>query len=393
MFRELTYKAQITLGRIIPQRNLDLAPASGSPPRGRALVSYLPLPLIGDPGLFRGHSNIWECSEIVNIFNRMGYTVDLINWQDSSFAPARQYDIVFDIHRNLLRYSGETTLRIFHVTGSHPEFSNRAEQQRLDALQERRGIRLQRRRSFDNDDQRLFSENLQAADMITLIGNEVTASTFPAAVQTKIRRVSATGSFAPPLAGPPVRGQHDEFLWFNGAGAVHKGLDLVLEVFARNPQLTLHVVGPYAKEHDFFAAYHHELTNCPNIRSHGFLYPNSNKFRKILAQVRAFVNPTCSEGISTSSITCMQYGLIPILSKQAGITLPPAMGRTLENCSLEQLEQAVLDFAGKHPQEIDVMMGLVRGYAQSAFSRPVFSSHIEQALSMATTKHLGAEKC
>ena len=54
MFRELAYKVQTTLGRIHPQRALNLPPASGSSPRGRALVSYLPLPLIGDPGLFRG---------------------------------------------------------------------------------------------------------------------------------------------------------------------------------------------------------------------------------------------------------------------------------------------------------------------------------------------------
>jgi len=391
MFRELAYKVQTTLGRIHPQRALNLPPASGSSPRGRALVSYLPLPLIGDPGLFRGHSNIWECSEIVGILNRLGYAVDLINWQDSSFVPDREYDVVFDIHRNLLRYAGEKTIRIFHVTGSHPDFSNLAEQQRLEALRERRGVWLQQRRGVESDDVRLFSENLEAADMITLIGNEITAATFPASIRTKIRRCNATGSFTSRLSGLPTDGQRNEFLWLNGAGAVHKGLDLVLEFFARNPQLTLHVVGPYAKEHDFVAAYHHELTMCPNIHKHGFLFPGSVRFRKIVARVRAFVNPTCSEGISTSSITCMQYGLIPILSRQAGITLPSGMGRILENCTPEQLEQAVLDLAGRKPREVEVMSRSVREYAQSTYSRTVFSSLMEQALTTALSGCHGAE--
>lgn len=381
---ELTYKAQIALGRFRPQRSLDLAPGGATVPRGRALVSYLPLPLIGDPGLFRGHSNVWECSEIVGIFNRLGYTVDLINWQDSSFVPTGNYDVVFDIHRNLRRYAGEKTRRIFHVTGSHPAFSNQAEQQRLEALRERRGIVLRQRRGVNDRDLRLFSENLEAADMITLIGNDVTAATFPESVQAKIRRVSATGSFAPRHAGPACHGPREAFLWFNGAGAVHKGLDLVLEVFARNPRLTLHIVGPYPREHDFVAAYRHELTRCPNIRSHGFLYPNSARFRKILSQSRSFVNPTCSEGISTSSITCMQYGLIPILSRQAGITLPSGMGRMLENCSVDDVERTVLEIAGLGSREVEEMIGMVRTHARSAYSRPVYSSLMEQALIQAT---------
>ncbi len=389
MLSEWVYKLQIALGGVIPQRSLNLPPADGQHPQGRALVSYKPLPMFGDPGLFRGHSSVWESSEIVHIFSRMGFDVDLIDWNDSTFAPHGDYDVVFDIHRNLLHYGGTTSRRIFHVTGSHPDFSNKAEQQRLKDLQERRGVLLQQRRGVHDADLRLFSENLEAADLITLIGNEVTLSTFSPVIQPKIVRISATGSIVPHYAGEPTGEHRDEFLWFNGAGAVHKGLDLTLEVFARNPQLTLHIVGPYAKEHDFVEAYRHELTMCSNIHAHGFMYPGGRKFQEIVARVRAFVNPSCSEGISTSSITCMQYGLIPILSKQAGITLPPGMGKTLENCTTDELEEAVLEIAAKHPREVEEMSGAARDHAQSAYSRQAFSSLMEQALRTVISGHRG----
>jgi glycosyltransferase involved in cell wall biosynthesis len=383
MFRELAYKAQITLGRIRPLRFLDLPPACGLRPRGRALVSYLPLPLFGDPGLFRGHSNVWESSEIARIFTRLGYCVDVIAWQDKSFIPTGSYDVVFDIHCNLLRYSGEATRRIIHVTGSYPDFSNRAERQRLDVLQERRGVRLQQRRGVSNDDLRIFSENLEAADTITLIGNGVTFATFPEELRGKIKTVNATGALLPlGMEKDVLSAGRREFLWFNGAGAVHKGLDLVLEVFARHAEFTLHVVGPYLKERDFVEAYRTELFRLPNILSHGFLYPGSAKFQRLLEGIAFFINPSCSEGISTAAITCMQAGLVPIASRNCGISLPKGIGWLLQNCSIAEIEEAVLRAQSLDSEELGEMSGASRRFALKEFSREAFSARMEAALSL-----------
>jgi glycosyltransferase involved in cell wall biosynthesis len=380
MLREIAYKVQLALGRVRPSRSLDVFPVGSGLFKGRALVSYMPLPLTGGAELFLGHSNVWESSEIVRIFNGLGYVVDVIDWRDAGLIPKRNYDVVFDIHRNLLRYSGDATRKVFHVTGSHPEFSNHAERSRLLDLRERRGVMLRPRRFVGEDDMRVFVENLERADLVTLIGNEVTAATFPSHIQAKLRKVVATGSrFSRPAVWQPDEGRR-EFLWFNGVGAVHKGLDLVLEVFARNPQLTLHVVGPYGKEHDFTEAYRHELMNCRNIHAHGFLYPESRRFRSIASRVMAFVNPTCSEGISTSSITCMQHGMIPIISRQAGISLTLDKGIILDECSPEAIEHAVCSLAVKESDEIGALMKSSMEFALDVYSRTAFSSLMEMAL-------------
>lgn len=386
MLREIAYKLQLAIGRILPDRSLDVFPGCGGRRKGRALVSYMPLPLAGSAALFRGHSNVWESSEIVRVFNGLGYSVDVIDWRDSRLMPKNDYDVVFDIHRNLLRYSGPATRRVFHVTGSHPEFSNDAERSRLLALRERRGITLLPRRFVGEEDMRVFMENLERADLVTLIGNEVTAGTFPPRIRAKMRKVIATGSRLSQLGAKQPDGRRREFLWFNGVGAVHKGLDLVLEVFARNPRLTLHVVGPYGKERDFVEAYRHELTSCHNIHAHGFMYPESRRFREIASRVMAFVNPTCSEGISTSSITCMQHGMIPVISRQAGITLPPDTGIVLDECSPAAIEQAVCSLAAKDKEEIGSLMKSTMEYALEEYSRTVFASLMEKALREATGK-------
>ncbi len=378
---EFTYKVQSACQQYLPQRTLNIYPEGKGKPGGRVLVSYLPLPLFGDPAEFRGHSNVWESSEIVGIFNRLGYSVDLIAWNDSSFMPESGYDLVFDIHRNLVRCSGDDTQAIFHITGSNPEFSNRAEALRLDELRARRGAVVAARRAVGDDDMRLFSENLARADLVTLIGNNVTAATFPDSVQAKLRRVVATGARLPStLESTPVCSRPQEFLWFNGKGAVLKGLDLVLEVFAGHQELILHVVGPYLRERDFVAVYRTELFAMPNIRNHGFLLPASRKFQEIAARVRAFVSPSCSEGISTAAITCMQAGIVPIISRNCGITLPDHSGILLDDCSISTIESAVQSIVCMNDDSWHSMAENTRQFALETYSRALFSRQMEEAV-------------
>jgi hypothetical protein len=46
---------------------------------------------------------------------------------------------------------------------------------------------------------------------------------------------------------------------------VHKGLDLVLEAFARMPECQLTIVGPVRNEPEFVNVYRKELFHTPNI--------------------------------------------------------------------------------------------------------------------------------
>jgi hypothetical protein len=289
--------------------------------------------------------------------------------------------VVFDIHRNLVRCSSEKTKTIFHVTGSNPEFSNQAEAMRLRDLKVRRGETICSRRSVGADDLKKFTECLARADLITLIGNEVTASTFPGDIKCKIRQVVATGSFLQKDVKSLGNGtMPSEFLWFNGGGAVLKGLDLVLDVFARHPELTLHVVGPYLKEHDFVDAYRAELFKTPNIKSYGFLFPANRRFMEIASRVRAFINPSCSEGISTAAITCMQAGMVPIISKNCGISLPDQAGILLTECTVAAIENAVLAVSAMGNDGWQSMMEKARRLAVEKYSRPTFSRLMEEAV-------------
>lgn len=383
MLDDLTRKLYSLFRECTRKRILDIYPSNEPKPKGHVLVSYRAEPLCweADSRHFLSHSNAWESTEIVRIFNRLGYAVDAISWDDARFVSQRNYAAVFDIHRNLLRYDGDGTRKIFHVTGSNPAFSNRAEAERIRGVKLRRGVELSPRRFIDAQGVELFEKGLALADTVSLIGNDVTASTFPGTMRHKMTLIPATGSF---LAG--TRTSFDflgarEFLWFNGIGAVHKGLDLVLEVFSRHPDLVLHVVGPYRRELDFVRAYRNELSKCPNVIGHGFVYPSGKKFHDIVKNVVAFVNPSCSEGMSTSAITCMQYGMIPIVSDHSGITLSGDMGVLLKSCSLDEIEGAVMAVCEKSAAEIKETMSVAQQFALHSFSREEFSRRMESLIS------------
>jgi hypothetical protein len=244
----------------------------------------------------------------------------------------------------------------------------------------RRGFVVNARRDFPREEVELVKRNLAAADIIALLGNEVTAATYPEDIQHKMHFIPVTGSYLAGLRDPSKIRFQKEFLWFGGVGAVHKGLDLTLEVFARHPELILHVVGPYLKERDFTRAYRHELTRCQNIISHGFLYPSSREFRMLADGVRAFLLPSCSESTSTAAVTCMQYGLLPVVSSNCGLELDDSMGITLRTCSIDEIERAVISLCETPEEDIRQMTAKAQEYALNTFSRKEFTKHMNDVL-------------
>jgi glycosyltransferase involved in cell wall biosynthesis len=328
-----------------------------------------------------GHSNQWESREIAKAAHELGYGVDVIDFNDHSFQPDRNYDLVLAIDGQLGRLAdaAKATNLLLHVTGSYPPFHNAAEQHRLEELAERRGVICAPRRVVEDSEQ--FVSALEAATACSLLGNVWTLSTFPESLRAKLRLLPVTASRS------GLRKTQDEyvpdtreFLWFFGSGAVHKGLDRVLEAFARNPDLTLNVIGNISEEHDFVAAYDRELTQLANIRWHGYLEPASRAFDRIVARCVAFVAPSCSESISTAAATMLQVGLYPILSRETGISLPSGAGMYLECSSVDEIDDAVNVVFGRAAEALEQEIEATQSHARSEYSRERFAREVRHYL-------------
>ena len=163
------------------------------------------------------------------------------------------------------------------------------------------------------------------------------------------------------------------FLFHAGSGAVHKGLDLVIEAFARHPELTLHITGNYRHEPDFIDEYRAEL-ELPNIHYHGWVVVASERFEEILSQCVAFVLPTCSEGQSPAAATCMALGLYPILSIYAGHDLPDGCGIRLSELTVDEVEEAILSLPDD--DELLRQVSIIQPYALDRYSRDTFKNQM-----------------
>lgn len=348
---------------------------------GRALLSYLNRPVMwkeNDPRL-GGHSNRWECREIAMLLKSFGYSVDSIFFTNTAFQPKGQYDIFLDIHGNMQRLAPlmPTTLKLLHITGSYPRFQNAAEEKRAREFEERTSLPYRPKRTIKDLDE--FDRSLEAADRCSLIGNAITMSTFPERFRDKITlvRVSGSRSYIKPSKMLP---HGNEFVWFFGTGAVHKGLDRVLDAFARLPELRLNVIGGVDHEADFMAAYGKRLSS-PNVRYHGPLNPESTVFKEIMDRSIAFIAPSCSESISSAAATVMRVGLYPIVSRETGITLPDGHGTYLDSSTVEEILQACSNVSEMPRDQLTKHIAACQSFALSEYSREAFSRDMRAYLS------------
>jgi len=315
-------------------------PAAPGPVRGTVVLSYL-TDCFSDAAASHYHANRWECRAMARAFNDAGYNVTAIDWQDRDFRPGADCVAIVDLHANLDRLAALAPTgarKIHHATGAHWEFQNRAEQARNEALHVRRGIRLPLRRQVTP------SRAIETAECATTTGNAFTIGTFAFAKKPMTRvPVSSTYTRAS-LDGKNFESVRRRFLWLGSHGLVHKGLDLVLEAFARTPELQLTVAGPVGSEPDFAAAYRRELS-LPNVTVLDWVDTRSQLFHDLLNAHGAIVYPSCSEGGGGSAVTCLHGGLVPIVTREASVDVED-FGIELPTAEVDILIDAVRGFAG-----------------------------------------------
>lgn len=335
---------------------------------GNVLISYTTVPFtLLTKNQFGGHTNYWESREMVLAFLERGYAVDLIDKTNTTFVPKKPYVFFIDIQSNLKRLApllNPDCIKIFHATGSYWTFQNPAEQKRLDELAARRGVQLLPRRATE-------PYYIDDADIILSLCGPFPESTY-APFNKPIYHIPLSTTHTYPRAEKDFNAVKKHFIWFGGAGAVHKGLDLVLEAFARMPDYELVVCGKF-NEQDFLDAYKKELFETPNIRAVGRIDPGSEQFKEICNTSLGVVFPSCSEGCASSVVICMHAGLIPLVSRESGIETG-TFGITFKENTIEEIMQDVKDIAAQAPLALQDRSRGAWEYARATHTREHFGA-------------------
>lgn len=307
----------------------------------KALICYIPssYSLPENHPNFLGHSNFQECRALIKILAENGFECDVVDWQENvTYLKGNNYDLLVAVHdqleyaKSLVKKKGKV---IFYSTNNHWLFNNQAEYGRLQGLLSRKGVTLLPRRQLKPI---IFEEQI---DEIWYLGNSFQEKTYSHINCPKYRINISTIDLSNQFKNEPNKENNNHFLWFGSRGAVHKGLDWLLDIFSKNKQINLHICGLLNQEPDFLKLFARELFNTENIHYYGWLPINSPEFYKLCSICSFIIIPSCSEGGGGAVLQCMATGLIPIVTEESTVDTFD-FGFTLMNSSLEELEKTII---------------------------------------------------
>lgn len=274
------------------------------------------------------HTNYWEITEIVRILNQAGYTVDILDRSvnDIDFIE-NKYNVFIgngsgdsgklypDIAKKL-----KNAVCIFYATSTEPRIGNMLTEHRYEMFKNRTGINAKPMRI------RRYVDINRAIEVTNAIMNVSTS-----------KNIYSTKSYLQyrkpiycvhPSTSPKIvfhkqwleNRERSSFLCISGNGFIHKGVDLLVEAFIREPNMTLHIIGPDT-ERAFFDAYKDVIKNTPNIHYHGFIKIGGKKFNQLARKCSWVISHSAHESCSTSVITGMKAGLVPVINEETSVDI------------------------------------------------------------------------
>ena len=287
-----------------------------------ALISYITNPFRKEISL--SHTNSFEVMEIGRAINEAGFNVDIADYDYEGRIDYSRYDLIFGFGEPLINsfYKRRKKLiTVYYGTGMHLYTQNPNTLNRVKEVFDKKGVWLPGSgRIVDKS----WSIQTMLVDTMVLLGNQEVTKTYSPYFKGKIYNIPASfynvTNYEEIISSKDFNKSKTHFLWFGSSGLIHKGLDLLLEIFSKREDIHLHICGPLEGEPEFKRTYYNELFKIANIHYHGFVLLNSTLFKELLQKCAFVVFPSCSEGGSPSVLNvCGNGGLIPLLSREASI--------------------------------------------------------------------------
>ena len=164
------------------------------------------------------------------------------------------------------------------------------------------------------------------------------------------------------------------FLWFGSTGAIHKGLDLLVEVFRILPEYQLDVYGASQLElKDMELPSNIHICNKISVFSEKFIDEVVNEHSYVISL-------SCSEGMQSSIATCMMYGIIPIVSIETGYDDNQYV-ITPESLDINQIMSVIKRCANMNPENLIKLEHDIMHFASSHYTIEQFTDNYNQIIS------------
>lgn len=357
--------------------------------QAKALVVYVPTIYHTTQSAKRiVHTNVLESAQMVRELVRRNFCVDVF---DCNKTPQELKDLLSGKDYDLIIGLGSAfesacdmfprAKSIVYITENHPEFSLRNELERIERYRVvyRRPAKLERTNTYFTKD------CLSKHDFGIILGDLSSFETEP----IKKYSLYPTG-FGNPQYSPFIEDLDSakrSFIWMGTNAPIHKGLDVLFEAFAYKPELVLHVIGMTQKK-----IHEYGLYPSKNIKIHGFMNISSPEFMKLASTSFFMILPSCSEAMSTSVLTGMRHGLIPMVLPKVGMDgIPLALKITLVGYQPEELRFNLEEASSAESAWLKRMRESVYEYANKQYSIDRYSQQFGSILDEVISVGIGAK--
>lgn len=349
----------------------------------KALISYITAPL--RLGVTYQHNNSQYVIEIAEILNSLGYQVDIVDFRDrKSPNDFTKYHLIVGFGDPFERsFSGATNaIRIFYGTIMSPIEYNQNTVKSLQRFYSHHGIWLPSSSRIISD---AYPLQGHAIDAVIAYGNTYIHDTFKKYFSGDVYPLhNINFLFRDPEV---ITASHKDwqkvkksFCAFPAAGMIHKGVDIMLDFFEKNPRYQFHLGAPITREPEFFK-YYKKVLSLPNIHYHGFVDMKSQKYFDILDSCGFILSPSAGEGCPTSIINaCTNSKIIPIASQESGLPEDPLITVTLTDISIAALSSAI-ELVQKHSSKALEKQALtVHKHFLTKHSKENFKKELKEAI-------------
>lgn len=312
----------------------------------------------------KGTRNV-ECAAFIEALVKNNCRIDVCAYNyDGAINDDYDYVIGFGpAYRKAIEQNPQAK-SILYLTEKPPYYSLQKESERIAYLYERHRIKTQINRSglFFND------EDIVNADYIIMMGREGDENLLP---DKNVYLLSPTGLKCDnyTLEKKDFDQAKKHFLWMGSRGAVLKGLDILYDAFSVAPNLVLHVAGLDSVDRRFLSK-----IKPANVIDHGYLQIGTAYANKVFDDCAFFLFPSCSEGVSTSTLTAMNFGLIPLVTSEASVATIDM--KYLKSYHVEDVVREITDRSASDSISLRKEAESIREFARERYSLERYSKTI-----------------
>lgn len=364
-------------GNLVPNINLDTARK-----QKKILLIYLDMIEAGiqiSAAYQRGesgavHTNRMELFQMVRGLIELDFCIDVCGNDDiqaKRYIEMNKYDIIIGMGE-LFRWTvgQKKAFSIIYMTENPYYISFRKEEERLDYFYQRH----HRCYPFSRTGKFFFKDDEKLADAVICLGEKKYFEN----QEGPVERIYPSAFYNNNFDITKVARKNNVFLVFGTDGFIHKGIDLLVDIFLRHPKWKLYICG-YHVTRTIKEIMKIDIRDT-NIKDCGYIRVDSDDFLALANECRFILLPSCSEATSTAVLTGMRHGIIPVVTRGNGFDDMQKYCCYFEDFHIEAIEEKIEELCKIPENELDIRSQRIYEFSNNTFNESFFKYQFKRAL-------------